>query len=188
MENENMFFSIIECILFVSGDPVEIKSLQDVLEISKTEIIQVLNDMNRNYKDNDRGIQLFITEDTVQLVSNKKYFDYVIKFMQPVQRKNFSQSMLETLSIIAYKQPVTRSEIEAIRGVRCEYSLSQLIKHNLVIDVGKKDTIGHPTLFGTTDEFLRKFGLHSIDELPEYSQFAANENETTILSDENVAQ
>ena len=92
--------------------------------------------------------------------------------MQPAQTKSFSQAMLETLSVVAYKQPVTRNDIEAIRGVRCEYSVSQLLKLGLIQELGRKDAVGRPMLFGTTDAFLRQFGLHDLGELPSYETFS----------------
>lgn len=160
--------SAIECILFVAGDPVPLIQLQRTLDITDLEMQPLLREMEELYTQEERGISLFVTEETIQLVSNKKYAKYVEEFLQPAQTKNFSQAMLETLSIIAYKQPVTRADIEAVRGVRCEYSVSQLLKQGLIQELGRKDVIGRPMMFGTTDAFLRRFGLHSILELPNY--------------------
>lgn len=160
--------SAIECILFVAGDPVPLIQLQRTLDITDLEMQPLLREMEELYTQEERGISLFVTEETIQLVSNKKYAKYVEEFLQPAQSKNFSQAMLETLSIIAYKQPVTRADIEAVRGVRCEYSVSQLLKQGLIQELGRKDVIGRPMMFGTTDAFLRRFGLHSILELPNY--------------------
>ena len=152
-------YSAIECILFVSGEPVSLVQLQRALDITGIEMNAIIHNMEKQYRQEERGIQLYITDDTVQLVSNKKYASYVEELLQPAQTKSFTQAMLETLSIVAYKQPVTRADIEAVRGVRCDYSVSQLLK------------LG-PMMFGTTDAFLRQFGLHSIEELPEYGAFA----------------
>ena len=102
---------------------------------------------------------------------------FVEELLQPAQTKSFSQAMLETLSIIAYRQPVTRSDIEAVRGVRCDYSVSQLLKLGLIQEMGRKDSVGRPMTFGTTDAFLRQFGIHSIEELPEYGVFAEEDTE-----------
>ena len=165
-------FSAIECILFVSGEPVSVLQLRQALAVTDIEIYSILSQMKEQFMQEERGIQLYCTEETVQLVSNPKYAQYVQDLLQPAQTKSFSQAMLETLSVVAYKQPVTRSDIEAIRGVRCDYSVSQLLKLGLIKELGRKDAIGRPMLFGTTDAFLRQFGLHSLDELPEFEQFS----------------
>ena len=162
-------FSIIECILFVSGEPVTFAELMCALDMTQLELQATLHNMEECYRAEERGVQLYVTEQTVQLVSNRAYAPIVEKLLQPVQTKSFSQSMLETLSIIAYKQPVTRSEIEAVRGVRCDYSVNQLLQLGMIEEVGRKDAVGRPMMFGTTDLFLRQFGLHSIKELPHFT-------------------
>ncbi len=166
-------FSAIECILFVSGEPVSVSQLRRVLDVTDEEIHSILSRMKEQFAQEERGIQLFCTEETVQLVSNPQYAQYVQDLLQPAQTKSFSQAMLETLSVVAYKQPVTRSDIETIRGVRCDYSVSQLLKLGLIKELGRKDAVGRPMLFGTTDAFLRQFGLHTLEELPEFGRFAA---------------
>ena len=165
-------YSAIECILFVSGEPVSLVQLQRALDITGIEMNAIIHNMEKQYRQEERGIQLYITDDTVQLVSNKKYASYVEELLQPAQTKSFTQAMLETLSIVAYKQPVTRADIEAVRGVRCDYSVSQLLKLGLIRELGRRDSVGRPMMFGTTDAFLRQFGLHSIEELHEYGAFA----------------
>ncbi len=165
-------YSAIECILFVSGEPVSLVQLQRALDITGIEMNAIIHNMEKQYRQEERGIQLYITDDTVQLVSNKKYASYVEELLQPAQTKSFTQAMLETLSIVAYKQPVTRADIEAVRGVRCDYSVSQLLKLGLIRELGRRDSVGRPMMFGTTDAFLRQFGLHSIEELTEYGAFA----------------
>ena len=165
-------YSAIECILFVSGEPVSLVQLQRALDITGIEMNAIIHNMEKQYREEERGIQLYITDDTVQLVSNKKYASYVEELLQPAQTKSFTQAMLETLSIVAYKQPVTRADIEAVRGVRCDYSVSQLLKLGLIRELGRRDSVGRPMMFGTTDAFLRQFGLHSIEELPECGAFA----------------
>ena len=165
-------FGAIECILFVSGDPVPVIQLQRALGLTDIEMQSTLQSMDELYRREERGIQLYLTEETVQLVSNRKYTDLVLTLLQPVQSRTFSQSRLETLSIIAYRQPVTRADIEAVRGVRCEYAVSQLLKLGMIRELGRKDVVGRPMLFGTTDAFLRHFGLRSISELPRYEAYA----------------
>lgn len=175
--NQDERMGAIECILFVSGEPVDIVSLQRTLGVTSLELQALLTRMESQYLAQKRGIILYRTEDTVQLISNRRYACFVEQLLQPAQTKSFSQAMLETLSIIAYKQPVTRNDIEAIRGVRCDYSVSQLLKLGLIREMGRKEAVGRPMLFGTTDAFLRQFGLRSLDELPSYETFCAQASE-----------
>lgn len=169
--------SAIECILFVSGEPVSTVQLQRALGVTQMEILHLLDTMDSLYQSEQRGILLYRTEETVQLVSNKKYAAYVEELLQPAQTKSFSQAMLETLSVVAYRQPVTRAEIEAVRGVRCEYSVSQLVKLGLIQELGRKDAVGRPMLFGTTDAFLRQFGISSVKDLPCYETYIKNDED-----------
>ena len=162
----NERFGAIECILVVSGDPVPIIELQRAIGVTDIEMEHIIRSMEELYKKEKRGVQLFITPETMQLVSNKEYAKYVEELVQPVQAKSFSQAMLETLSVIAYRQPVTRADIEAVRGVRCEYAVSQLMKMGMIRELGRKNVVGRPMLLGTTDAFLRHFGIRSLNELP----------------------
>ena len=158
--------AIIECMLFVAGEPVLITEIARVLEQDEASVKALLFEMEMTYREEGRGICLLATDDTAQLVSNSEYIEYVEALLQPEQKKSVSQSIMETLAVIAYKQPVTRAEIEAVRGVRCEYAVSQLQKLGLIAAVGRKDVIGKPMLYATTDTFLHKFGLHNLSELP----------------------
>ncbi len=162
----------VECMLFVAGDPVPLAELARVLGCGRDEARALLCAMEEDYRAEGRGFYPLLTETAVQLVSNPAYVEDLENLLQPERTKNVSQSMLETLAIVAYRQPVTRSEIEAVRGVRCEYAVSQLQKLGLIEPVGRRDTVGKPVLLGTTDKFLRKFGLHSLEELPEFSRFS----------------
>ncbi len=159
-------FGAIECILFVSGDPVSMVQLQRALAVTEIELNYLLRSMDALYREQKRGVLLYMTDDTVQLVSNREYAPLIEQMMQPVQEKSFSQAMLETLSVVAYRQPVTRADIENVRGVRCEYAVSQLLKLGMICELGRKNVLGRPMLFGTTDAFLRHFGLHSLSDLP----------------------
>ena len=127
--------AIIECMLFVAGEPVLITELARVLDLDESSTKALLYEMETTYRDEERGICLMTTDDTAQLVSNRDYINYVEALLQPEQKRNVSQSILETLAVIAYKQPCTRSEIEAVRGVRCEYAVSQLQKRFNVFDI-----------------------------------------------------
>ena len=158
--------SIVECLLFVAGEPVLITEIARVLELDEAATKTLLYEMETTYRDEGRGVCLLATDDTAQLISNRDYIGYVEALLQPEQKRNVSQSILETLAVVAYKQPVTRAEIESVRGVRCEYAIGQLQKLDLIAAVGRKDVIGKPMLYATTDTFLHKFGLHSLAELP----------------------
>ena len=169
----------IECMLFIAGDPVPMPELQRVLDITELELNSLLQELHKFYKDNSRGIQLSVTDETVQLCSNSAYAAYVEQLLQPAQQKTFSQSLLETLAVIAYKQPATRADVEAVRGVRCEYAMSQLVKLNMIQPIGRKDAVGRPVLYGTTDAFLRQFGIGSIADLPNYDAYSKGESPCT---------
>lgn len=174
MQKENIIGAI-ECILFVSGDPVSILELQRTLDMTDIELRPLLYEMQKQYKDRNSGILLMLTEETAQFRSNKEYAGYVEELLQPAQQKTFSQTLLETLAIIAYRQPVTRADVETIRGVRCEYAISQLQKINMIQTVGRKDTVGKPALYGTTDAFLRHFNLQMVNELPNYEAYSSGD-------------
>ena len=146
--------------------PVSITELQRVFDISAPEIRKSISQMAEEMKKAGRGMIPYMTEDTVQFVTNSEYNEWVVKLLSPPEERTMSDSLLETLSVIAYRQPVTRADIESVRGVRCEYSVTQLLKQGLIVELGRKDCIGRPMQFGTTDAFLRKFGLSSLRDLP----------------------
>ena len=156
----------IEAILFVAGEAVELRELERALSVERKELLDALAELESEYNFNQRGFMLKRFGDKVQLGTRPLYAQDVIRLLQPVQRQNVSQAAMETLAVIAYKQPVTRAEIEAIRGVKCDYSLQSLTRKGLIRETGRKDTIGRPVLFGTTDEFLSRFGIGSLEELP----------------------
>lgn len=169
-------FSVIECMLFVAGDPVPILELQRALDMTDIELRPVLDEMQEVYRQEERGVLLSLTDQTAQLVSNRAYAKYVEELLQPAQQKSFSQSLIETLSIVAYRQPVTRADIEAVRGVRCEYAVAQLQKMNMIQPIGRKEVVGRPMLFATTDAFLRHFSIQSVTELPNYEVYSKGED------------
>ena len=156
----------LESVLFVTGEPLPKAEIARVFGFNALELSVLLSELESSLESGKRGVRLFTTEDTVQLVSAPEYNGWLVRLLAPPQEKNLSDSMLETLSVIAYRQPVTRADIEAVRGVRCEYSVSQLLKQGFIRELGRKEVVGRPMLFGNTDAFLRRFGLHSIEELP----------------------
>lgn len=157
---------IIESILFISGEPISFSELARVLETDESIIRTVISEMAERMKQAQKGILPFVTSDTVQFVTNPDYQSWLIRCFAPPEERILSKSLMETLSVIAYRQPVTRAEIEAIRGVRCEYAVSQLLKQGFIHEAGRKNCIGRPAMFATTNSFLRRFAIHSIDELP----------------------
>lgn len=158
--------------LFVAGDPVAITEIARVLDCPLAAARSALYEMEQLYKTEARGIQLLVTEDTAQLTSNRVYIDSVKQLLNPDETKSVSQSLLETLAVIAYRQPVTRADVERVRGVRCDYAVTQLLKLGLIVETGRKDVVGHPALFGTTDKFLHQFGIHSVEEMPDFSRYS----------------
>lgn len=167
----------LESVLFVTGEPLPKAEIAALFELTALELNSLLEDMESDYSSAERGVRLFVTDDTVQLVTEPKYNEWLIKLLSPPKEKNLSDSMMETLSVIAYRQPVTRADIEAVRGVRCEYAVSQLLKQGFIKELGRKDVVGRPMLFGTTDAFLRRFGLHSLSELPPMPEIETDEEE-----------
>lgn len=163
---EKKIMAVIEAVLFAMGDSVEISRLNHVLEIPEKEIREVISKMNDKYKRQDRGIYILELEDSVQLCTKPELYEYLIKVAKAPRKYVLSDTLLETLSIIAYKQPVTRLEIEKIRGVSCDHAVNRLIEFNLIQELGRLDAPGRPLLFGTTEEFLRTFGVKSLGELP----------------------
>jgi segregation and condensation protein B len=156
----------IEAILFVAGDAVEIRELARALGREEKDVLASLKELESEYDFNQRGFLLKRFGDKVQLATRPMYAEDVVRLLQPVQKQSLSQAAMETLAVVAYRQPVTRAEVEQIRGVKCDYSLQSLMNKGLIRETGRKETIGRPILFGTTDEFLSRFGIDSLDKLP----------------------
>ena len=152
--------AVIESILFTMGDSVELSKLAEVLELDKKEVNEA----------EDRGITITELDGAYQMCTKPQMYDYLIKVAKQPKHYALTDVLLETLSIIAYKQPITRAEIEKIRGVSCSHAVSRLVDYNLVCELGRLDAPGRPLLFGTTEEFLRTFGVSSIEELPILNQ------------------
>lgn len=162
--------AVIESILFTMGDSVELSKLAEVLELDKKEVKDILEQMQKNYEAEDRGITITELDGAYQMCTKPQMYDYLIKVAKQPKHYALTDVLLETLSIIAYKQPITRAEIEKIRGVSCSHAVSRLVDYNLVCELGRLDAPGRPLLFGTTEEFLRTFGVPSIEELPILNQ------------------
>lgn len=158
--------AIIEAVLFSMGESVELAKLAEVLELSKEETKDIIYNMMDKYEKEHRGIQIIEIEDAFQMCTRKEMYEHLIKIAKQPKRHVLTDVLLETLSIIAYKQPITKLEIEKIRGVSCDHAVNKLVEYNLVCELGRLDAPGRPLLFGTTEEFLRSFGVQSLDELP----------------------
>lgn len=156
----------IEAVLFSMGDAVELKDLSDVLQVDTKTLQKILEDMMVRYEEEDRGIKIVKLENSYQLCTKNEYYDILSNLVNIPKKHSLTDSLMETLSIVAYKQPVTRQEIEAIRGVSCVHAINRLVEYNLITEVGRLDAVGRPILFGTTEDFLRCFGVSSMDELP----------------------
>lgn len=167
--------SILEAILFTMGEAVEVSRLADVLEMKEINVRKLLIHMQERYQQDDRGIALTWLEDSVQLCTKAEIYEYLIKIAKTPRKMTLTETVLETLSIIAYKQPVTRVEIERIRGVSCDHAINKLLEYDLICELGRLDAPGRPLLFGTTEQFLRCFGVTSIDDLPEINPVQVEE-------------
>ncbi len=159
--------AVIEAVLFTMGDSVEIARLAEAVGENVEETKKILEEMRQRYAEQDRGITLMELEDSIQLCTKPEMYEYLIKVAKAPKKFVLTDTLLETLSIIAYKQPVTKLEIEKIRGVSCEHAVNRLMEFSLITEVGRLDAPGRPLLFGTTEEFLRSFGIKSLEELPE---------------------
>ena len=166
----NEWMAIIEAILFVAGEPVLLSDLQKALDISPIELNSAVNALESDYNFHRRGICLKRFGDHIQLATRAEYAPFVEKLLQPVQKQSLSQAAMETLAVVAYRQPATKAEVEAIRGVKCDYSVQSLVNKGLIVEVGRKEALGRPILYGTTDAFLSHFGISSLAELPKITE------------------
>ncbi len=159
--------SVIEAILFASGEAVSIKNISAAVEQDEKTVASVVNNMADKYTLEKRGIKIIQVGESYQMCTDPQYFDYIKKLYQSPARKTLSTTLLETLAIIAYKQPVTKGQIEEIRGVSADHAVNRLVEYGMVEERGRLDAPGKPILFGTTDDFLRYFGFRTLDDLPQ---------------------
>lgn len=158
---------IIKATLFVAGEGIELENFCDKLDTSLNAVKKAVETLKTELNE-DSGIHIIQYKNKIQLTSNPKYVEYVTGILNPIREKALTKAMLETVAIIAYKQPITRLEIEDIRRVSCDYALNVLEEHKMIEVVGRKDAVGKPLLYGTTDDFLKRFGLVGLDQLPNY--------------------
>ena len=156
----------LEAILFTMGEAVETKRLAEAIGETPEKTRELLEKLRAGWEKEHRGVNLISLEDSWQMCTRSEFYDYLIRIAKAPKKYTLTDTLLETLSIIAYKQPVTKLEIEKIRGVKSDHAVSKLVEYDLVEEVGRMDAPGKPLLFGTTEEFLRRFSVHSLDELP----------------------
>lgn len=167
--------AVIEAVLFTMGESVEISRLADVIEEDTKTTKAILQEMEERYRAQDRGITLVYFDSAVQLCTKEDMYEYLVKIAKAPKKMSLTDTVMETLSIIAYKQPVTRAEVERVRGVNCDHAINRLLEYNLIEELGRMDAPGRPLLFGTTEQFLRCFGVRSLEDLPELNPVQVEE-------------
>lgn len=165
MSIEKMY-AVIEAVLFTMGESVETSKLAAAIEQDVPTTVKLIHNLMDRYEAEDRGIKIIELGDSFQLCTKPETYEYLIKVAAQPKKQVLTDVLLETLSIIAYKQPITKQEIEGIRGVSCDHAVNKLVEYGLVDEVGRLDAPGRPILFGTTESFLRSFGVRNVDELP----------------------
>lgn len=169
--NKRRYFSIIESLLFVSGDPLNIKEIALILECSEEYTYNLLQELRDIYEEEQRGILLISMNNEYMFVTKSENSDYVQKLLKTNNRQALSRAALETLAIVVYRQPITRVEIDEIRGVKSDKAVQNLLEKNLIRESGRKKVPGRPIMYVTTDEFLRYFGLQGLNEMPSLEEF-----------------
>jgi len=172
IKENTRYKSIIESLLFVSGDKLSLKDISNAIELTSKDTIEILNEMIFEYEnDINRGIKLININGEFQFVTKEENSDYIQKLLKKNKRQSLSQASLESLAIIAYKQPITRIDIDEIRGVKSESAIQRLLEKEIIKEVGRLEVPGRPIIYGTTDEFLRQFGLTNLKDLPSLDNF-----------------
>ena len=175
--------AIIEAILFAAGRQVEIKELMAALEINEDETREILEELKTKLNKEDSGIELIRVENSYQLCTKTKFYDYIYPIFDKRSKPNLSPAALETISIIAYNPNVTRAEIESIRGVGSDGSIYKLLEYELIEEAGRMDAPGRPTMYKVSPKFFKMFGIESLDELPELPRYKLDENQQIVLDE-----
>jgi len=175
--------SIIEAILFSCGRPVETKELMVALELSAEDVQSIMQNMKNEYEAQNRGIEIIKIDNSYQLGTKKEYYKYIYPMFDNRAKPTLSNAAMETLSIIAYNPKITRAEIESVRGVNSDGTIYKLLEYNLIEETGRLDAPGKPTIYKTTSEFLKMFGISSLDELPELPKYKLDENEQIVIDE-----
>ena len=182
MEKEKIK-GIIEAILFASGKVITLDDLALSLEKDKKEITTIIEEMKKDYENDSRGVEIVNVSNGYILSSKKELHEYIYSIIDKRAKPNLSQAALEVLAIIAYNPKITRAEIENIRGVSSDASLYRLLEHNLIEEAGKLDLPGRPMSYKVTEEFLKKFGLNTLEDLPELPKYKVDENQQIVIDD-----
>ena len=182
METENKK-AIIEAILFACGREVKIQELMSALELGSNEILELIEEIKNEYVKAGRGTEIIKVNDAIQLTTKKEYYEYIYPIFDKRSKPNLSNAALETLSIIAYNPKITKAEIESIRGVGSDGTIYKLLEYNLIENVGKADAPGRPSMYSVTNEFLKMFGITSLDDLPELPRYKLDENQQIVIDD-----
>ena len=177
--------SIIQAMLFATGREVSKKEIMNVLEIGEEDIEKIIENMKLILEEQNSGIEIIKVEDGYQMCTKKEYYEYIYPLIVSRTKPNISNAALDTLSIIAYNPKITRSEIEAIRGVSSDGTVYKLLEYNLIEEAGRLDAPGRPTTYKVTTNFMKMFGISSLDELPELPRYKLDENEQIVLDDFN---
>lgn len=186
INNREQYIGAIEAILFSLGNPVESEKIAEILDLPVEDVHEILESMLREYEGKNRGITLTKIDHAYQICTKKEYYFYIQKATEKMVKFELSDVQLETLSIIAYKQPVTKLHIEKIRGVKSDHAVNRLIEYGLIEEKGRLDTPGRPILFGTSKEFLRTFGLSSTNELPTMEEQEFNKLKGEVEAEWNI--
>ncbi len=165
----NEIAKIIEGVLFVAGEGVDIDEFKQKYDMNDKEFNKCLDILKQKYNE-ESGVNIIRYKSKVQLCSNPDIAENIAEILNPIRERSLTRAAMETVAIVAYKQPITRVEIENIRGVNCDYAIQLLQSNNLIEVVGRKDAVGKPLLFGTTDNFLKRFELNSLEDLPNYNE------------------
>ncbi|MBM6828155.1 SMC-Scp complex subunit ScpB [Anaerotignum lactatifermentans] len=171
--------AVVESLLFISGEAVSLSAIAQTIEMDKATARAIIQSLADKYEEEHRGIRIVEINDAYQMCTAAECFEYIRNMYKSPQRQGLTQSLLETLAIIAYKQPITKGQIEEIRGVSADHAVNKLVEKKLVCEVGRQNTPGKPILFGTTDDFLRYFGFKSVGELPPLEEEMTEETEET---------
>ncbi len=175
--------AIIEAMLFSSGKEVSIKDIMNILELGSEDIEKIMQNMKLKYESEDSGIELIKVNDSYQLCTKKELYDYIYPLFDNRTKPTISNAALETLSIIAYNPKITRAQIEAIRGVGSDGTIYKLLEFGLIEEAGRLDAPGRPTMYKVTNQFMKMFGISSLDELPELPRYKLDENEQIVIEE-----
>lgn len=175
--------SVIETMLFAAGKVVKINELINVVELGAEDIAKIIETIRLEYEEKNKGIEIIKVNDGYQMCTKKEFYEYVYPLFDNRAKPTISNAAMETLAIIAYNPKITRSEIEAVRGVSVDGTIYKLLEYNLIEEAGKLDAPGRPTLYRTTSNFLKMFGMSSLDELPELPKYKLDENEQIVLEE-----